>query len=217
MDTKKVIETLKSLKSSDHSLAFVAENKTQKYSLFAGIVLYFAFIVLTVIKQPIAALICAALSLSVISIYPINTAYHSRKSLADPVGEYIEGLQLGLEREQKVILDLKDFSVETLIEVKENLEFEIKRLNMGVSIFVGAIEKLGLFPSFIALLYGVTKISDESEFISKVLVGFTIGLYIGISQGKRIIAWLNLCVFVLGQTIKSKERGVSTSNKIEQI
>ena len=74
---------------------------------------------------------------------------------------------------------------------------------------VGTIDKVGIFPTFLALFYAFREYqhASKSSLLIFIILGLVLGLYSGGLLLKRVLNWHENCIALLDKAIDTKNKG----------
>lgn len=72
---------------------------------------------------------------------------------------------------------------------------------------LGAVDKVGIFPTLLALFYAIREYQNasESSLLVFIILGLILGLYSGLLLLKRILNWQENCIALLDKAIAIEE------------
>lgn len=205
MDVKEVLSVLSENVNDVEYSSLLYENPKEKKLLIFTVVFFVSYIFITFISI-ILALVLATLSLVFLTLYSLSTHAGNKDFIKNPIKFYVGELVKDIEIENSRIEKLSNFSKDQLLDVKNILEFENLRFKSKVSLVAGALEKVGVFPSLIALFYAFHEYSTATDSMIPpfVLLGLMIGLYFGLFLTQRIINWQNYGIYLLNKALNIK-------------
>lgn len=132
----------------------------------------------------------------------------------NPVKAYVEEISKALENEYQVQLQLMEFPLSELGEIKILLEHEKSRLQSNMGFLFGAISKIGLFPMSLPYIYAIYEYYTKATVSTWValLIGFGVGSFLAVLNIEKIIKWHRGSLFVLEKAIRAKLNEQSVEN-----
>jgi hypothetical protein len=204
MDVKQVIDLLSGQTDNTRYSEFLFGSTSEKYAALTALLSYILFFISNIFKYEVLALVFILLALTLLIIYGLLSFLSIKKSLKNPIKDYAQQLKENIDIEVEIVNKLTKCELNVLSQVKEIFEHESNRINERVIFLIGASEKVGIFPSIIAVSYAVYEFNVKSEFslISYIVIGITIGLYMGVLFLKRVISWQKECIYLIGKALK---------------
>ena len=205
MDVKEVLAVLSEDVNDVEYSSLLYENPKEKKLLFLAAIFFVSYIAATFICT-IVALFLATFFLVTLILYSLSIHAGNKNFIKNPIRFYVGELAKDIEIENLRLEKLSNFSKDQLIDVKNILEFEYSRFKSKVSLVAGAREKVGVFPSLLALFYAFHEYSTATESMIPpfVLLGLMIGLYFGLFLTQRIINWQNYGIYLLNKALNLK-------------
>ncbi|WP_296593236.1 hypothetical protein [Methylophaga sp.] len=207
MDVKEVLSILSNNVNDIEYSSLLYENCKEKYLFFLAL-FFFGSYIIAAFFLPLLALAFATISLILFVLYSISSYVGSKEFIKNPIRFYVGELNEDLDIENVRMEKLSNYSKETLREVKDILEFENQRFTSKVSQIAGSINKVGMFPSILALLYAFhqhsTATDSESIIPALILLGFMMGFYFGLFLIQRIMSWQNYGIYLLNKALNLK-------------
>ena len=206
MEVKEIFLVLSKDEEDISYTSFLFETPAEKNSLFSFLGFAGFYIFLLLIGEEGFALISALLSILSLLFHSVASFTKDKEFFFYPIRSYVKQLNLGIDSETIIIKKLSEFSCEALSEAKKIAEYERDRIKNNISFLSGSIDKVGLFPSFLAFFYAFHKYqsSPESSMLANVLLGLILGMYFGVLLLQRITKWHNNTVYLLDKTIQLK-------------
>lgn len=205
MDVKEVLAVLSENVNDVEYSSLLYENPKEKKLLFLAAIFFVGYIAATFICT-IVALFLATFSLVSLILYSLSIHAGNKDFIKNPIRFYVGELGKDIEIEHLRIEKLSNFSKDQLVDVKNILEFENLRFKSKVSLVAGALEKVGVFPSLLALFYAFHEYSTATESMipPQIILGLMIGLYFGLFLTQRIINWQNYGIYLLNKALNLK-------------
>lgn len=203
MDVKQIIDLLSGQTDDTHYSQFLFGSKAEKYVVLSALFSYILFFISNIFRYEVLALVFILLVLVLMITYGLLSLLNIKKSLKNPVKDYAQQLKENIDIETELINKISTCNSKVLTQVKEIFEHESKRINERVVFLIGATEKVGIFPSIIAVAYAVYEFNVKAEFsfITNFIIGITIGLYLGVLLLKRIINWQKECIYLIDKAL----------------
>ena len=206
MDIKDIFLILSENEEKVSYTSILFETTAEKITFIAFLVFFILYIVLIAFKFEFIALVSAFLSIASLLIHSVTSFIKTKQFLNYPIRSYVESLNKSLDSEKELIQTLIEFPVETLVEATNTAEFEMVRIKSNITFISGSIEKVGIFPSLLALFYAFHEYqaSSSSSLLAYIILGAILGVYMGVILLKRMSSWQNGCIHLLNQAIKMK-------------
>lgn len=205
-EVKKIFKVLSKKEKSVSYTSFLFETRIEKVSFFAFLGFGSAYILLLLFGMEGPALLSALFSILSLLFHSITSIAKDKEFLIYPIKSYVTLLYKGIDSENKILQKLSKFSCKSLSEAKSISENERDRIKNNISFLSGSIDKVGLFPSFLAFFYAFHKYqsSPESGLLANVLLGLILGMYLGVLLLQRITNWQINSIYLLSKAIQLK-------------
>jgi len=206
MEVKKIFLVLSENEEAVSYTSFLFETPAEQKSLFAFLAFVGLYILLLLLGHEALALLSALLSIFSLIFHSVASISKDKNFFLYPIKSYVAQLNKAIDSEAEIIQKLLEFSSEALCEAKSIAENERDRIKSNISFLSGSIDKVGIFPSFIAFFYAFHKYqaSPESGVLAYVVLGVILGMYFGVLLLQRITSWQDNAVFLLNKTLLSK-------------
>ena len=203
MEVREIFELLSKETKEVLYTSFLYESRAEKFSSIGALLAYLVFIRASFSNTPSLALVAISLSLLSLISYSVISFLKDKDFVLNPIKYYVTQLHKKLDSEAELTTRLSCYSKCSLKRAKSIYEHEYSRINKKIVFIVGAIDKVGLFPSVLALVYALYQFQSASGSVipSFILVASTMGLYIGVLLLKRITNWQEQCVYILNKAI----------------
>ena len=192
---------------------FMAESKLEKILIILGTVTLVATVVISLIKpiQQFALITGVIFILSVILLLLVQ-ALSFVALLARPMRGYVEAAKLRLERRTSFIQGLSRYKPESLETVALALERDASRMKRLFYSIVGSLEKAGIVPALLALVYASFKFKADlaDSYTANIIMALVFGMYGGAFIGQRLTE-------ALESTVKDIREAAEISSKRQSL
>lgn len=198
MDVKEIITLLSQTKDIEYS-ALLFESNNEKYCLLGSSAAFLLLLFSQFMGWVYFALGFMIVTFVLLVAYSISSFVRDKAFIVNPISEYAKYLNQSVERDSELVKKLCGYNPADILKTKQIFEREFERINERMSFLVGASGKVGLFPSFLAIAYAFYEFNskDEISLFSIILVGISIGLYLGVMLLTRIAHWQKECIYLL--------------------
>ncbi|WP_459893753.1 hypothetical protein [Desulfothermus okinawensis] len=191
------------------------QNKFQKYSFWAMILLFILAITVAISTkfiglfswQKLTALMFVALSQVSALLYQLSFIFEGFKILKEPTRHFLEPVTKSSAHDYDLALSLSRFDVAQLEYAKNRLLLECEQMKSRVNILVGAIDKVGILPVAVTWFLAAYKYFDKGALVfSEVdwLVYGLMGIYIVAVPILFFIQKLQRYILVIETTLNIK-------------
>ena len=174
-----------------------------KSTLIIGLV---AFVIVIVDFNKTLSLV-AVVTFLLSAILFISTGVISiRRSIIHPLDEYFENFAERMKIRDQYLDELSNYSEQAICLVKKGRTNDILNCQLRSSFLVGSIEKVCLFPAFIAVFIAYLQLSEKTSFdFSNLLIALIIGMYLGVFMLQRLSNILQTQISLLDDALKYKK------------
>jgi hypothetical protein len=205
MEVKNIFSALSENVNDVKYSSILYKNSREKFLLFSAIIIYGIYLIL-ISFCPLLSLIFATLFLILTLAYSASSFIGSKGFIMNPVLFYVSTLNDNIDNENIRMEKLSRFSHSALFEANKMLKFENKSLQSNISFIAGAIDKVGIFPSLLALFYAYHEYNSltGSTLPALIILGLVMGFYFGLYLIQRIINWQNYGIYLLNKALNLK-------------
>jgi energy-coupling factor transporter transmembrane protein EcfT len=205
MEVEKIITLLSQTEDIKYSGILFESNK-EKCCVIGAFISYLVFIFAKFFGSMSLALLCMVLSLIFLVAHSFISFVRDKLFLLNPIKFYSKELIKNINIQSELVQELSSFNTENIRRAKLTFEREHERINERIAFLIGASDKVGVFPSFLAIAYAFYEFNPENglSIFASILVGISVGLYLGVLLLKRITSWQKECVNLLEDALKIK-------------
>lgn len=134
-----------------------------------------------------------------------------RRSIIHPLDEYFESFAERMKLRDQYLDELSNYSEQAILSLKKGIKNDISNFQVRSSFLVGSIEKVGLFPAFIAVFIAYLQLSEKTSFdFSNLLIALIVGMYLGVFMLQRLSNILQTQISLLDDALEYKKEKPET-------
>ena len=165
-----------------------------------------AFVIVIVDFNKTLSLVAVLTFLSFAILFISTGVISIRRSILHPLDEYFESFAQRLKLRNQYLDELSNYSVQAILSLKKGIKNDISNFQLRSSFLVGSIEKVGLFPAFIAVFIAYLQLSEKTSFdFSNLLIALIIGMYLGVFMLQRLSNILQTPISLLDDALEYKK------------